>query len=42
MSATRDVLVHSRLLTVHELHSEGTARCGNGLNNPAPYEKMKA
>lgn len=42
MSATRDVLVHTRRRTVHELHADGTTRCGNGLNRPDDYVKMKA
>jgi hypothetical protein len=38
----REVLVHRRRRTVHELRADGTTRCGNGLNRPDDYEQMKA
>ena len=42
MSSMREVLVHRRRRTVHELRQNGTTRCGNGLTSPGDYEKMKA
>ena len=42
MNPTRDVLVHRRLRTVHELRSNGLAYCGNGNNRPEDYDRMQA
>jgi hypothetical protein len=42
MNPNREVLVHTRWRTVHELHKDGTTRCGNGLYRPDSYETMKA
>jgi hypothetical protein len=41
-SPTREVIVHSRTRTVHELRSDGSTRCGNGGNKPQRYVRMQA
>jgi hypothetical protein len=40
MNPNRKVLVHTRWRRFHELHKDGTTRCGNATFHPENYQLM--